>query len=143
MGRVPVRPDGRITVPLLDDVQAGGLTPLELKQVLTQGLRAYLTIAEPDVTVVVIEVNSKRVFVVGEVARPTTLPLSQDLRVLDAITLAGGFKTYANRGSIKVLRRTKDGGVIEYIFDFDAFVAGDAPGSNLVLHPGDTIIVQD
>jgi polysaccharide export outer membrane protein len=141
--RVPVRPDGRITFPLLDDVQAGGLAPLELKQVLTRGLSSYITIAEPDVTVVVVEVNSKRVFVVGEVARPKTLPLSQDLRVLDAITLSGGFNPYANKRSVKVLRRTKDGDVIEYRFDFDAFVAGDAPGSNLVLHPGDTIVVPD
>jgi polysaccharide export outer membrane protein len=69
--------------------------------------------------------------------------LSQDLRVLDAITLSGGFNPYANKRSVKVLRRTKDGDVIEYRFDFDAFVAGDAPGSNLVLHPGDTIVVPD
>ena len=74
---------------------------------------------------------------------PTTLPLSQDLRVLDAITLAGGFNVFADRGAVKVLRRTESGGVVEYGFDFEAFVAGDAPGSNLVLHPGDTIVVQD
>jgi polysaccharide export outer membrane protein len=139
--RVPVRPDGKISVPLLDDVQAAGLTNDQLKEILTRKLSEYVT--APDVTVVVLEMNSKRVFVVGEVARPSTVALTQDLRVLDAIAIAGGFNPYADKNSVKVLRRTPQGEVVEYGFNYDAFVKGRAPGANLVLLPGDTIVVPD
>ncbi len=141
MDGVPVRPDGKISVPLVDDVQAAGLTTAELKEILTASLAEYVT--APDVTVVVLSMESKRVFVVGEVARPTSVPLTQDLRVLDAIVITGGFNAFADRGDVRVLRRTKDGSVVEYRFDYDAFVRGDAPGSNLMLQPGDTIVVPD
>ncbi len=141
LDQVPVRPDGKISVPLVDDVQAAGLTTEELKQVLTRALSEY--VASPDVTVVVLRMDSKRVFVMGEVTRPSTVPLTQDLRVLDAIAIAGGFNAFANKRKVKVLRRTQDGSVVEYRFDYDAFVRGDAQGSNLVLHPGDTIVVPD
>ena len=136
---VPVRPDGKISVPLLDDVQAEGFTAIELKEVITRDLSEYVT--NPDVTVVV-ETISKRIYVLGEVARQGPIFLANDTRVTDAISSAGGFGTFANKDKIKVIRRSENGEV-EYRFDYDAYVAGKAPGTNLLLVPGDTIVVPD
>lgn len=139
--RVVVRSDGMISVPLLDDVQAEGLTPQELKEVLTDRLSEY--IMNPDVTVVVIGMNSNTVSVMGGVARTGEIPLQRETRVLQALARAGGFTTWAKRGSVRVLRQTDDGGLVEYRFDYDAYIAGKAPGTNIVLKPGDTIVVPD
>ena len=136
----PVRPDGKISVPLLDDVQAEGLTTLELKEVLTRDLSEY--ISNPDVTVVVEAIGSKHVFVVGEVMRSGPVPLGKDVRVLDAISTAGGFGPFADKKRVRIIRRSGSGEV-EYRFNFDAYVAGKAPGTNLLLVPGDTIVVPD
>jgi polysaccharide export outer membrane protein len=136
---VPVRPDGKISVPLLDDVQAEGFTAIELKEVITRDLSEYVT--NPDVTVVV-ETISKRVFVLGEVAHQGPIFLANDTRVTDAISSAGGFGTFANKDQVKVIRRSENGEV-EYRFNYDAYVAGKAPGTNLLLLPGDTIVVPD
>ena len=136
----PVRPDGKVSVPLLDDVQAEGLTTLELKQVLTRDLSEY--VANPDVTVVVEMIGSKHVFVVGEVMRSGPVPLGKDVRVLDAISTAGGFGPFADKKRVKVIRRSGSGEV-EYRFNYDAYVAGKAPGTNLLLVPNDTIVVPD
>jgi len=135
---VPVRPDGKITVPLLDDVQAAGLTTDELKQVLTQELSEY--VQNPTVTVVVLAPLSKRAFVLGEVRSSGPISLGAEMRVLDAITVAGGFTAFAQKSSIRVLRYV-DGQELEYRFDYDSYVSGDAPGTNLVLQPGDTVLV--
>jgi polysaccharide export outer membrane protein len=137
---VPVRPDGKISTPLLDDVQAAGLTPLELKEVITQSLREYVD--NPDVTVVVSEVGNPIVFMLGGVARQGPIPLTRDLRVLDAIAFAGGFAQFADRSDVRVLRRTPNG-IVEHHFDYDDFLDGDAPESNFLLRPGDTIVVPD
>jgi polysaccharide export outer membrane protein len=137
---VPVRPDGKISTPLLDDVQAAGLTPLELKEVLTESLREY--VENPDVTVVVAEVSSPIVFLLGGVGRQGPIPLTHNLRVLDAISYAGGFSQFADRDDVRVLRRTPNG-LVEHRFDYDAYLDGDAPESNFLLHPGDTIVVPD
>jgi polysaccharide export outer membrane protein len=136
---VPVRPDGKISVPLLDDVQAEGFTAIELKEVITRDLSEYVT--NPDVTVVVEQIN-KAVYVLGEVGRKGPILLSRDLRVTDAISAAGGFGTFADKKRVKVIRR-QDGGELEYRFNYDAYVAGKAPGTNLLLVPGDTIVVPD
>jgi polysaccharide export outer membrane protein len=139
--RVPVRPDGKISIPLLDDVQAEGLTPVELKQVLTRELGEYVT--APDVAVIVTEMNSQFVSVVGEVIRNAQITLTKDLRVLEAIAAVGGFSTFADKGDIRIVRRRPDGSEAEYAFDYDAYIAGKAPGTNIVLQNGDTIIVHD
>ena len=139
--RVPVRPDGKISVPLLDDVQAEGLTPVELKEVLTRELGEYVT--APDVAVIVVEMNSQFVSIVGDVARNAQIPLTKDLRVLEAIAAVGGFNTFADKGDIRIVRRRPDGSEAEYAFDYDAYIAGKAPGTNIVLQNGDTIIVHD
>jgi polysaccharide export outer membrane protein len=138
---LPVRPDGKISVPLADDVQAAGLTTSELKDVLTQALSEY--IAAPDVTVMVRDIRSKSVHVVGEVVRPTLVPLVIDMRALEAIAIAGGFSPFADKSDIRVLRPNPDGSVIEYRFNYKAFLAGKHPESNLRLQPGDTVVVPD
>lgn len=135
---VPVRPDGKISVPLLDDVQAAGLTPIELKEVISRSLEEF--VAAPDVTVVVSQVNSKRIYLIGNIARPGSLPLNQNLRILDAIALAGGFREFADKGGVRILRQNGSG-VDEYRFDYDAFLDGKLPESNLLLRPHDTIVV--
>jgi polysaccharide export outer membrane protein len=139
--RVPVRPDGKISVPLLDDVQAEGLTPVELKEVLTREFSEY--VSAPDVAVIVAEMNSQFVSVVGEVARNTQIQLTKDLRVLEAIAAVGGFNTFADKSDIRIVRRRPDGTEVEFAFDYKAYVKGKAPGTNIVLEDGDTIIVHD
>ncbi len=139
--QVPVRPDGKISVPLLDDVQAEGLTPVELKEVLTREYAEFIT--APNVTVVISELNSRYVSVLGGINREGRYPLSRNLRVLEAIALAGGFNTFAATGDVRIVRREEDGSESEYRFDYDAYIKGRAPGTNIVLHPGDTIIVPE
>ena len=135
---VPVRPDGKITIPLIDDVQAAGLTTDELKAVIARELAEF--VENPTVTVVVLAPNSKRAYVLGEVRSPGPVPLNAEMRVLDAITAAGGFSTFAKKSQVRVLRYV-DGKELEYRFDYDAYVDGDAPGTNVVLRPSDTVLV--
>ena len=138
---IPVRNDGMISVPLLDDVKAEGLTPLELKEVLTRELAEYIT--APDVTVMVLQMNSRFVSVLGAVPNESRVPLTRDLRVLEAIASVGGFDTFAQKDNVRIVRRNGDGSESEYRFDYDAYIKGNAPGSNIVLHHGDTIIVPE
>lgn len=138
---VPVRPDGKISVPLANDVQAAGLTAAELREVISKALTDYVT--APDVTVMVREIRSKNVQVVGEVLRPTAVSLVSDMRVLDVIAIAGGFSPYADKSDIRVLRPNPDGTVVEYRFNYNAFLRGKNPGSNMRLQPGDAIVVPD
>jgi polysaccharide export outer membrane protein len=138
---VPVRPDGKISVPLANDVQAAGLTAEELREVISKALTDYVT--APDVTVMVREIRSKNVQVVGEVLRPAAVPLLSDLRVLDVIAIAGGFSAYADKSDIRVLRPNPDGSVVEYRFNYNAFLRGKNPEGNMRLHPGDAIVVPD
>jgi polysaccharide biosynthesis/export protein len=137
---VPVRPDGNISVPLLDDVAAAGLTPIELKELITHELAEF--VENPDVTVVVRLIGSKRVHVVGAVGREGPVLLNVPYRVLDAIASAGGFSPFANKRNVRVIRQTSEGEV-EYRFNYPRYVAGKAPGTNILLVPGDTIIVPD
>ena len=138
---VPVRPDGKISFPLLDDVQAEGLEVMELKEILTRELAEYIT--APDVTVVVLEMNSQFVSVMGAVLQNTRIGLTRDLRVLEAIASTGGFTTFADKGNIRIVRRGENGTEVEYRFDYDAYIKGKAPGTNIVLKHGDTIIVPE
>jgi len=139
--KVPVRSDGKISVPLVDDVQAAGLQPMEIKEVLTRELSEF--ISAPEVSVVVLEMNSRHVNVIGAVQRSGQIPLTKDLRVLEAIAMMGGFALFANSGNVRIVRRQPDGGEIEYRFDYGAYIKGRAPGTNIVLQGGDTIIVPE
>jgi polysaccharide export outer membrane protein len=138
---VPVRPDGKISVALIGDVQAEGLTPEELGEVIARELEEFIT--APDVTVVVLEMNSRYVSVMGEVAQTARIPLRSELRVLEAITLVGGFTAFADKSNVRVVRRQEDGSEVEYRFDYDDYIKGNAPGSNIVLSAGDVVIVPD
>jgi len=138
---VPVRPDGKITVPLANDVQAAGLTTNEVRDVIAKALADY--IAAPEVSVIVREVRSKLVQVVGEVQRPQAVGLVADMRAIDAIAVAGGFTPYADKSDVRILRPNPDGSVIEYRFNYNAFLRGKHPESNQRLQPGDTIVVPD
>lgn len=138
--RLVVRTDGMISVPLLDDVQAEGLTAEELKEVLTEALSEY--ISNPDVTVVVVGMNSNSISIMGGVNRSGEIPLQKETRVLQAIARSGGFSAWAKKSQVKIFRPFADG-LVEYRFDYDAYLAGKAPGTNIVLKAGDTIVVPD
>lgn len=135
---VPVRPDGMISVPLLNDVRAAGMTADQLSGEITAKLEEFIT--GPNVTVILLQ-SAKRVFVQGEVQRPGPIPLATQLSVLDAITAAGGFTPFADERDIRVIRRAADGQELEFGFDYKAYVRGRAPGTNIALQPDDMIVV--
>jgi len=136
--QVSVRPDGKISLPLLDDVQAAGLTPLELRNVLREGFKEYIT--DPQVTVTVAEINSRRIFVTGEVSRPGTFALLPNMTVLQALSSCGGFTQFANTKKIYLLRMdgTKQ---LKIPVNYKDLVKGRKPEINILLQDGDTIVV--
>ncbi len=135
---VPVRPDGKITLPLLDDVHAAGLTPLELKAKLEEALSKY--IANPTVSVSVQEIHSKNIYVMGKVNSPGPFPLQQGLTVLQALSLAGGLAEWADEDNIIIIR-TENGQQKKIKFDYSKVAVGKDLNQNILLKPGDTIIV--
>lgn len=135
---VPVRPDGKISIPLLNDIVAAGLTPMELMAQLTEKLRKF--VSDPQVTVVVTEINSRRIFVLGEVSRPGAFSMLPNMTVLQAISSAGGFTLFANQKKIYVLR-DDDGKQKKFLFDYRQVVRGEKPEQNIILKSGDTIVV--
>jgi polysaccharide export outer membrane protein len=137
---VEVRLDGKISVPLIDDIQAAGLTPVQLKEAITEKLKEF--VAAPQVTVIVTRVGSKNVYVMGEVAREGAIPLQPQMRVLDALAISGGFTPFAGKNRVKIIRGhgTPPG---EFTFDFDAYVDGKDVAQNILLLPGDQIIVPE
>lgn len=137
-GSVPVRPDGKISLPLLNDVQAAGYTPMQLTNQITEKLKKFLT--DPHVTVTVTAVNSRRVYIIGEVARPGAFPLVPNMTILQALTSAGGPSPYAKTKKIYMLR-TENGVQTKLPFNYKDAVNGRSTEQNVVLKPGDTIIV--
>jgi polysaccharide biosynthesis/export protein len=135
---VPVRPDGKVTLPLLNDIQAAGLTPEELGRVISEGLKKYIN--NPQVTVSVSAINSRRVYVTGEVARPGAFPLLPNMNVLQALTSAGGFTQFAKIKGIYVLRMAGSQQV-KLLFNYKAVISGKKPEDNIQLQSGDTIVV--
>ena len=136
---IPVRPDGKITLPLIGEIQASGMTPLQLQDDIRQRLKAFL--ANPEVTVIVNDPRSQHFNIVGEVARPGTYPLSQSTTVLDAISAAGGFRDFAKQTKIYVLRAVSDGKEVRLAFNYKVVIKGKKPESNIMLKAGDTIVV--
>jgi len=135
---VPVRPDGKISLPLLNDVRAAGLTPNQLAAQITTSLKRFVT--DPQVTVIVAQINSQRVYILGEVLRTGAFPLLPDMTILQALSSAGGFTQFANRKKIYMLR-TENGKQVKYPFDYKAVIDGKRPDMNIVLRAGDTIVV--
>ena len=135
---VPVRPDGKISLPLLNDVQAAGLTPTQLSEEITTELKKFIT--DPQVTVIVTQINSQRVYILGEMTRPGAYPLLPGMTVLQALSSAGGFTPFANMKKIYVLRN--GGGKQEkFPFNYKNVVKGKDAGENIVLKAGDQIVV--
>ena len=135
---VKVRTDGRISLPLLDDVMAEGLTPIELKKKIEKKLSQFIT--SPFVTVMVNEENNK-FYMVGEVNKVGEYDLTKDLTILQAIAIAGGFTEWANKDNI-ILLRYKDGKEIRYKINYKDIVSGKAPEQNYFIQRNDTIIVK-
>jgi polysaccharide biosynthesis/export protein len=136
---VPVRPDGMISLPLLGDVKASGLTPLQLQEQLTNDLKKY--IADPQVTVIVTQVNSIAFNIVGEVLKPGYYPLTRRMTVLDAIALAGGFRDFAKVKKVYVLRTEADGKQVRLPFNYKNVIKGKNASQNIELQPRDTLVV--
>lgn len=137
---VQVRPDGRISLPLIGDVSAVGRTALQLTREIADRLKSYME--NPTVSIVVREVNSYAVFVLGEVAKPGKYPLKSKTTLLQAITLAGGFTPVASRNKIVIFRFGKDGeGLTKIKASYDDIVLRDGTNQNIELKPGDQIVV--
>ena len=134
---VPVRADGMISLPLLNDVQAAGLTPMQLAVSITEKLRKY--VSDPRVTVVVTQMNSKRVYVTGEVLHPGVMNLVPEMTVLQALANAG-FSQFANTKGIYVLR-TENGAQKKYLVNYKKLIKAGSSEHNILLQPGDTIVV--
>jgi polysaccharide export outer membrane protein len=136
--QVPVRPDGKISLPLLNDVQASGLTPIKLAEEITTNLKKFVT--DPQVTVIVTVINSQRVYILGEVNRAGAYPLLPGMTVLQALSSSGGFSQFANIKKIYVLR-TEEGKSEKYPFNYKDVIAGRHAEENIVLKAGDTVVV--
>ena len=136
---IPVRSDGKISLPLVGEVQATGRTPLKLEQDIAARLKSY--IGEPEVTVIVQQINSQKFNILGQVTRPGSYPISNSATVLDAIALAGGFRDFAKQKSIYILRQNPDGTQARLHFNYKEVVKGDKPTQNVKLQPRDTIVV--
>ena len=131
---VAVRPDGKITMPLIGDMQAAGLTPERFGAQLKQALSSFLN--NPDVTITVVQVNSKRYTIAGEVLRPGAYPLVLPTRVFDALSTSG-FKDFANKSKIVIIRGDK-----RINFNYNEVLKGKKLDQNIFLEPGDTVYVK-
>jgi polysaccharide export outer membrane protein len=136
---LPVRSDGRISLPLVGEVQAAGLTPLTLEANIKGALQAYLT--EPEVTVIVEKINSEKFNILGRVAKPGAYPLTDPTTVLDAIALAGGCRDFAKNKAIYILRVNADGSESRIPFNYQSVIKGKNLEQNILLRPRDTIVV--
>jgi polysaccharide export outer membrane protein len=135
---VPVRTDGKISLPLIDDIQAAGYTARQLKDVLTKRLKEF--IENPVVSVTVTEANSYKVYVSGQVRTPGVYRLRNETTILQIIPMAGGFTDWANQKKILIIRK-EDGKEQRLTVNYKKILKGDASESNTILRPGDTVIV--
>lgn len=136
---IPVRSDGKISLPLAGEIQASGKTPLQLEKEITEKLKTY--ISDPEVTVMVQESKSQKFNILGQVVKPGAYPLTSTTTVLDAIALAGGFKDFAKKKSIYVLRKKSSGEPERIPFNYKDVISGKNPSQNIPLQSEDTIIV--
>jgi polysaccharide export outer membrane protein len=133
-GRVVVRPDGRVSLPLINEIHAAGLTPQQLADAVTEGLSKYLN--KPEVNVAVEAVNSKFYYLQGEVLKPGKYPLSVSTTVLEALVNAGGFQEFANRKKIVIMRGSE-----RFKFNYNDVIKGKNKDQNIELQTGDLIVV--
>jgi polysaccharide export outer membrane protein len=135
---VVVRPDGRITVPLIKEVEVGGLTPRQAEKVITEKLSKFIT--DPNVTVVVAAINSKKIYVIGGARKEGPLPYTYGMTVMQALSEAGGLSDYAKRKRIYILR-TENGREYRLDFNYDEVVKGQGMEQNILLLAGDTVVI--
>jgi polysaccharide export outer membrane protein len=135
---IPVRMDGKISLPLIQEIKAAGLTPLQLKEVLTRRFKEF--VENPIVSVTVMEANSYKVYVTGYVKNPGVYRLRSETSVAQIIPMAGGFADWANQRKILIIRN-EDGREKRITVNYKKIIGGSDPGSNVILKPGDTIVV--
>jgi polysaccharide export outer membrane protein len=135
---LPVRPDGKISLPLVNDLEAAGVTPAQLASAITRELREVLV--NPQVTVIVTQINSRRIYILGEVIHAGAYPLVSDMTVLQALSTAGGLTTFADLNKIYVMR-TENERQQMFRFQYKEVISGRKPDQNIQLKPGDTVVV--
>jgi polysaccharide export outer membrane protein len=133
-----VMPDGRITFPLIGEIEAAGKTVTDLKTVISERLKKFVT--APEVTVIVRESNSRMIYTIGRITRPGPYVLGSDTTVLQALALAGGFTEWADEKSIKIVRR-ENGKEIQLPFNYKEYIGGRNIEQNILLRPSDTVVV--
>jgi polysaccharide biosynthesis/export protein len=136
---VVVRPDGKISLPLFADVQAAGYTPEQLAEVIEKAAVKY--VMDPDVTVIVKEIHSRKVFVLGDVAKPGAFPLTSEMNVLQLIASVGGLLEFADKRNILILR-IENGRERRLRFNYNDVIDGKNLQQNIMLQPGDTVLVK-
>ncbi len=136
---VVVRPDGGVSFPLAGDLNAGGLTVEQVREEITKRIVEY--IPDASVTVILRKVVSPKIFVMGKVKSPGMFTLGQNMSVVQALAMAGGLSPFAEAGSIVVVRQVRTGGQKAIPFDYDDISEGEALETNIMLEPGDTIVV--
>jgi polysaccharide export outer membrane protein len=136
---VVVRPDGRISLPLLNDIHAGGLTPEQLRDIVTEQARRF--VEEPSVTIVIKQINSRKLFITGEVEKPGPYPVTAPTTVIQLISMAGGLKEFADDKHILIMRSDAAGRQVGYPFNYHQVREGKNLRQNIELQPGDTVVV--
>ena len=136
---IPVRSDGKISLPLVGELQAAGRTPLQLEHEIALILKDYMT--APEVTVIVEQINSKKFNILGQVLKPGSYSLALATTVMDAIATAGGFRDFAKKEDVYILRELPDGTESHIRFNYKSFIKGKNPAQNIKLEPHDTVIV--
>jgi polysaccharide biosynthesis/export protein len=136
---VPVRSDGKISLPLIGDIQAAGRTPMQLENDIAAKLKGYIT--DPQVTVIVQQILSQKFNILGQISKPGTYPLSAGTTIVDAIALAGGFKDFAKKKGVYILRLNSAGKEERFSFNYDKFLKEKNTAQNIKLKPHDTIVV--
>jgi polysaccharide export outer membrane protein len=136
---VQVRPDGKISMPLIGELQAAGRTPLQLENEISDKLKAF--VSQPDVTVIVEQINSQKFNILGKVSKPGSYPLTATTTVLDAIAGAGGFLDFAKQKDVYILRPKPGGGEVRLRFNYKDVIKGKHTEENVRLEPHDTIVI--
>ena len=133
-----VMPDGRIIFPMIGEVMAKGKSVIDVKDIITEKLKTY--VSNPVVTVMVRQSNSRQIYIIGKVNSPGVYPLTPDMTVLQALTTAGGFNEWAETDDVMIVRR-KDNKETRKKFNYQDYIKGKTPAQNILLEPGDTIVV--
>ena len=137
-GGVIVRPDGIITVPLVGEIKVVGMTPVQVQALLAEKMKPFVTV--PQVTVAVTEIRSRKVYLIGHVGREGPFMINSSTTVLQLIAQSGGVKDFAKRKKIYILRQ-KGAEQVRFLFNYDEVIRGKNPAQNILLEPGDTVVV--